>query len=287
MSEPILRIEGMSLCYRMAEQRLGSFKEFFIHLVRGHLSYHELWALKDINLTVHRGEVVGIVGRNGAGKSTLSKVVSGILKPTKGSCEVRGKVSPILELGTGFDYELTGYENIYLNALMRGHRRREIDPLVDEIIDFSGVRKFIHSPVRNFSTGMIARLGFSIATAWAPDVLVLDEVLAVGDPRFLIRCQGRLRKLRQAGTTILLVSHSPTEIIKHCDRCVWLDEGVLMADGDPKDILGHYADDNEEAVAEAEAQEDAKASEGPDLATDGAELTEIPEPELADQEVFS
>jgi ABC-type polysaccharide/polyol phosphate transport system ATPase subunit len=253
MSEPVIEIEGLSLCYRLAKQRVGSFKEYFIHLVRGSLSYQDLWALKDIDLTIERGEVVGIVGRNGAGKSTLSKVISGILLPTRGTLKVRGKISPILELGTGFDWELTGFENVYLNALLRGHRRREVDEKFDDIVEFSGVRRFIHSPVRNYSTGMMARLGFSIATAWVPEVLVLDEVLAVGDVRFLGRCHQRLRELRAAGTTILIVSHSPSEIIENCSRCLWLDEGLLKADGDPKGILGHYVDELQDDPPEAGA----------------------------------
>ncbi len=248
MSEPIIQLDGISLCYRLARQRVGSIKEYFIHLVRGSLSYHDLWALDDINLTVGPGEVVGIVGRNGAGKSTLSKVVAGVLKPTRGTCTIRGSISPILELGTGFDWELTGFENVYLNAMLRGHRRSAVDEKIDEIIDFSGLREFIHSPVRNYSTGMLARLGFSIATAWPTDVLVLDEVLAVGDVRFLGRCHQRIDALRDAGTTILLVSHNPREIIDHCSRCLWLDEGVLKADGDPKGILGHYIEDSEEGI---------------------------------------
>lgn len=248
MSEPIVQLEGVSLCYRLAKQRVGSIKEYFIHLVRGSLSYHQLWALNDVNVTVGSGEVVGIVGRNGAGKSTLSKVIAGVLEPTRGTCRVRGTISPILELGTGFDWELTGFENVYLNAMLRGHRRREIDGKVEEIIDFSGLREFIHSPVRNYSTGMLARLGFSVATAWPTDVLVLDEVLAVGDVRFLHRCHSRIAALRAGGTTILLVSHNPREIMEHCSRCLWLDEGILKADGDPKGILGHYIEDSEEGA---------------------------------------
>ncbi|MEE8524534.1 MAG: ABC transporter ATP-binding protein [Thermoanaerobaculia bacterium] len=248
MSEPIVQLEGVSLCYRLAKQRVGSIKEYFIHLVRGSLSYHQLWALNDVDLTVGRGEVVGIVGRNGAGKSTLSKVIAGVLKPTRGSCRVGGTISPILELGTGFDWELTGFENIYLNAMLRGHRRRDVDSKIDEIIDFSGLREFIHSPVRNYSTGMMARLGFSVATAWPTDVLVLDEVLAVGDVRFLHRCHARIAALRAGGTTILLVSHNPREIMEHCSRCLWLDGGILKADGDPKGILGHYIEDAEKGV---------------------------------------
>ena len=248
MTQPVIEIADMSLCYRLAKQRVGSLKEYFIQFVRGSLDYQDLWALKNIDLSVGPGEVVGVIGRNGAGKSTLAKVVAGVLEPTDGLCEVRGRVSPILELGTGFDYELTGYENIYLNALLLGRRQVEVDGKVEAIIEFSGLREFIHSPVRNYSTGMLARLGFSIATAWVPDVLILDEVLAVGDARFLVRCHRRLQEFRDSGTTILLISHSPLEIVKYCTRCLWIDDGLLKADGDPKGILGHYVDKVEEEV---------------------------------------
>ncbi len=249
MSEPIIEITDVSLAYRLAKQKPGSLKEYLIHLVRGSLTYHELWALRDINLQVGRGEIVGIVGANGAGKSTLSKVISGVLRPTRGSCVVRGAVSPILELGTGFDYELTGRENIYLHSLLLGRRRREVDAQLAAIIAFSGLGDFIDSPVRNYSTGMMARLGFAVATAWQPDVLVLDEVLAVGDARFTERCHDRLRQFRDAGTTILIVSHNPLEIIQYCTRCLWIDQGWLKADGDPGGILGHYAQRTEPGLA--------------------------------------
>lgn len=255
---PVIDISGMSLCYRLARQRVGSLKEYFIQFVRGSLEYEDLWALRDIELKIGRGEVVGVIGRNGAGKSTLAKVVAGVLKPSEGHCRVAGRVSPILELGTGFDYELTGWENIYLNAMFLGRRRAEIDEKVEPIIEFSGLRQFIHSPVRNYSTGMLARLGFSIATAWVPDVLILDEVLAVGDARFLVRCHRRLEEFRQSGTTILLISHSPLEIVKYCTRCLWIDDGQLKADGDPKGILGHYVEQVEEEVGRDKSIDDAK-----------------------------
>lgn len=254
----VIDISAMSLCYRLARQRVGSLKEYFIQFVRGSLEYEDLWALRDIDLQIGRGEVVGVIGRNGAGKSTLAKVVAGVLKPSEGHCRVDGRVSPILELGTGFDYELTGWENIYLNAMLLGRRSAEIDEKVEAIIEFSGLRQFIHSPVRNYSTGMLARLGFAIATAWVPDVLILDEVLAVGDARFLVRCHRRLEEFRQEGTTILLISHSPLEIVKYCTRCLWIDEGQLKADGDPKGILGHYVDEVEEEVGRDKSIDDAK-----------------------------
>src|ERR1700687_3160101 len=180
-AEPRIDLRGVSLCYRLAKQRIHSFKDYAIHFMKGSLAYEQLWALRDVALTIHSGETVGIVGRNGAGKSTLLKVISRVLKPTTGDAMVRGSLSPILELGTGFDRELTGFENIYLNALLLGHSRREVADAIDEIVDFSGLGDFVRAPIRNYSTGMLARLGFAVATAWLPDIMILDEVLAVGD----------------------------------------------------------------------------------------------------------
>ncbi|MFW6206973.1 MAG: ABC transporter ATP-binding protein, partial [Gemmatimonadota bacterium] len=222
---PIVELRDISLCYRLAKQKIPSLKEYAIHFVRGALAYEELWALRDVSLSIAEGETVGIVGRNGAGKSTMLKVISGVLKPTRGKVRRRGWVAPILELGTGFDFELTGQENIYLNALLLGRQRREIDERLDEIVEFSGLRDFIRSPIRNYSSGMLARLGFSIATAWKPDLLILDEVLGVGDARFLKRCEQKIGEFREAGTTILIVSHDPESVRKNCRRAVWLEQG--------------------------------------------------------------
>ncbi len=241
MSESsVIALDNVSLCYQLATQRVGSIKEYFIHMVRGSLRYEELWALQNIDLTVEHGEVVGVVGPNGAGKSTLAKVVAGVLRPTRGERQVEGTIAPLLELGTGFDYELTGHENIFLNALLLGRRNREIKEKVEEIIEFSGLRQFIHAPMRNYSTGMIARLGFSIATAWIPDVLILDEVLTVGDARFLNRCEARIEQFRAAGTTILLISHVSAMVQKYSTRCLWLDRGRMVADGEPEQVLADY-----------------------------------------------
>jgi ABC-type polysaccharide/polyol phosphate transport system ATPase subunit len=244
MGEPVIDISGVSLCYRLAKQRIPSFKEYALHWVRGALSYEQLWALRDVTLRVDRGETLGIVGRNGAGKSTLLKVISRVLVPTQGRCLVRGRVAPILELGTGFDFELTGRENVFLNALLLGHSRRAIEERYDAIVDFSGLGDFIRSPVRNYSSGMLARLAFSILTAWTPDVLVLDEFLAVGDVHFLRKCEERLEALKAAGTTMLLVSHLSEAIRQHCRRCVWLEGGRLVADGAPAEALDRYASSN-------------------------------------------
>lgn len=247
--DAVVRMHDVALCYRLAKHRIPSIKEYAIHFIRGALTYESLWALQGIDLAVDRGERVGIIGRNGAGKSTLLKVVSGVLKPTKGRSVVRGSVSPILELGTGFDHELTGYENIYLNALLLGRSRRQIDQRVTEIIQFSGLEDFIRSPIRNYSTGMLARLGFAIATAWTPDLLILDEVFAVGDARFVHRCMTKLEEMRLAGTALLLVSHDLEAIRRQCERTVWLDQGRIKAAGATEEVLREYSRFNAAAQA--------------------------------------
>ena len=240
MPEPSIHLDNVSLCYRLAKQRIPSLKAYAIHWMKGALSYEKLWALRDVSLTVERGETLGIIGRNGAGKSTLLKVISRVLKPTTGTVAISGTLSPILELGMGFDFELTGIENAYLNALLLGRSRREIDEQLEEIIDFSGLGDFIRSPMRNYSSGMIARLGFSIATAWVPDILILDEVLAVGDASFTEKCEERLSRFHEAGTTVLLVSHNAKAVEKNCARCAWLDAGQLRAVGPTPEVLEMY-----------------------------------------------
>ncbi len=263
-SHPAIRLDGISLRYRLATQRVASIKEYFIHMLSGQLTYTELWALKDVDLTIVPGEAVGVVGPNGAGKTTLAKVIAGVLRPTRGRRRVRGVIAPLLELGTGFDYELTGYENIYLNALLLGRRKREVTAEIDSIVAFSGLEQFIHSPIRNYSSGMIARLGFSIATGWIPDVLILDEVLAVGDARFLDRCHDRLKSFREAGTTLVLISHVAQTVLDYCERCVWLDHGVMQADGDAAEILERYGEAMHVAQPAAEAEAEAEPEASPE-----------------------
>jgi ABC-2 type transport system ATP-binding protein len=240
MDDVSIRLEGVSLCYRLAKQRIPSIKEYAIHFLRGSLSYEKLWALRGIDLTLRRGETLGIIGRNGAGKSTLLKVISRVLKPTEGAARVNGRIAPILELGSGFDYELTGIENVYLNALLLGHTRREIQVKLDEIVEFSGLGDFIRSPLRNYSSGMQARLGFAIATAWVPDILILDEVLSVGDATFTGRCEERIRSFHDSGATVLIVSHATQAIVKNCTRCIWLDDGQMKADGKTQEVVNLY-----------------------------------------------
>jgi ABC-type polysaccharide/polyol phosphate transport system ATPase subunit len=237
---PVIDVDGVFLRYRRAKTQARSVKEHALHWLTGGLVYENLWALEDVSLTVHAGEGVGIVGPNGAGKSTLLKVISGVLRPTRGRVCVRGRVAPLLELGTGFDGDLTGAENIRLNALLLGHRRREIDERTAEIVAFSGLGDAIDSPLRNYSSGMVARLAFSILTAWASDVLILDEVLAAGDASFAAQCRERLRDLRAAGTTLLLVSHTPEVVLETCPRAIWLEAGRVRGDGLSGEILRGY-----------------------------------------------
>jgi ABC-type polysaccharide/polyol phosphate transport system ATPase subunit len=247
MPRPVIELQDVSLCYRLAKQRIPSFKEYALHWMRGSLTYEKLWALRDINLRVDRGESLGIVGRNGAGKSTLLKVISRVLPPTSGRVEVRGWVAPILELGTGFDFELTGQENIFLNALLLGHGKRDIAARFDAIVEFSGLGDFIRSPIRNYSSGMLARLAFSVLTAWTPDILVLDESMAVGDVHFVKKCEDRIDQLRGEGTTLLLVSHLSAAVREYCSRCIWLEGGQLRAEGRPDEVLELYAESGEAA----------------------------------------
>jgi ABC-2 type transport system ATP-binding protein len=235
-----IELAKVSLRYRLAQQRIGSFKEYALHLVTGALQYRDLWALRDVDLTIRGGEVVGIVGRNGAGKSSLLKVIARVFQPTMGQVRVVGRVVPLLELGTGFDHELTGSENIYLNALLLGRSRREIRERYDDIVDFSELGEFIDAPLRNYSSGMVARLGFAIATAWEPDVLILDEVLAVGDSAFQAKCHERMQRIRDRNATVLMVSHSRAAVLRECSRCVWLADGQVMADGEPEEVLERY-----------------------------------------------
>ncbi len=239
-AKSVIRLRDVSVCYRLANHRISSFKEWMIQLVRRNLQHRDLWALSQIDIELEPGDRLGVLGRNGAGKSTLLKVIGGVLRPTTGSVEVEGRLVPLLALGTGFDAELTGLENIYLNALLLGRRRAEIDERVPEIVAFSGLEDFIHAPIRNYSAGMIARLGFSVATAWRPDIILIDEVLAVGDAGFRQRCLDRLEELCERRCTVVLVSHSDNQLLEACDRGLWLDHGLCLADGPIEEVVGAY-----------------------------------------------
>ena len=238
--KPVIVLNNVSVQYRAPEEVIRTFKEYAIQILRRNVRFKEFRALNHIDLEVNDGEILGIIGRNGAGKSTLLKVISRVLIPTEGRVRISGMVSPLLELGAGFHPELTGRENIFLNGTLLGHSRREIHSRLPEIIEFAELGAFIDSPLRTYSSGMVARLGFSIATIWKPEILILDEVLAVGDEAFRNKCQARLEKYRDHGTTTLLVTHDSNTVETLCSRAMWLDHGQIRAIGASKEIVALY-----------------------------------------------
>ncbi|MCS7312693.1 MAG: ABC transporter ATP-binding protein [Acidobacteria bacterium] len=238
--ESVINLENVSVCYRVPNQRVVSFKGYVLQRLMGRIRYHAVWALQDVTLAISRGEIVGIIGPNGAGKSTLLKVIARVIHPTQGRVRVWGRVAPLIELGAGFHAELTGRENIYLNAAILGHSRRETDRRFQDIVDFAELWDFIDAPLRTYSTGMIARLGFAVATAWVPDILIVDEVLAVGDEVFQQKCRTRMDEFRHHGTTILMVSHDMPTVETFCHRAVWLDHGHIQAIGPAREVTAAY-----------------------------------------------
>jgi len=239
MTHPIL-LQDISVRYKLPKERIRTFKEFAIRVIQRRFEYEEFWALKNINFHVARGEMLGIVGRNGAGKSTLLKVIAGVMKPIRGQVWVDGRVAPLIELGTGFDTELTGRENIYLNGSILGITRKMMNGKFEEIVEFSELRDFIEAPLRAYSSGMVARLGFAIATAVDPQILILDEILSVGDESFQRKCLERINRFRQAGTTILFVSHNLEQIQTMCDLALWLEQGEIRGWGDTRQVVQQY-----------------------------------------------
>ena len=236
----IIRANDISMRYLMTYDRIQSIKEYIVQMLRGKIKYEEFWALKNVSFEVERGEVVGIIGHNGAGKSTLLKVISGILKPTGGELEVHGNGVPMLELGSGFDHDLTGRENIFLNGSILGYSEKYLKEKYEQIVEFSELGKFIDVPIRNYSSGMLMRLAFSIATVVQPEILIVDEILAVGDAAFQEKSKTRMLELMGGGTTVLFVSHSLEQIREMCDRVIWLEHGQIKAIGATKEICDAY-----------------------------------------------
>ena len=219
-----VKVEHVTMKFRMANDKVISLKEYMVALMEHRLQYTEFTALEDISFDVKKGEVMGIIGKNGAGKSTLLKIIAGVLKPTKGKVFLKGKSPPMLELGSGFDQELSGSENIFLNGSILGYDKEFLGNKYDEIVEFSELKDFIHMPIRNYSSGMLMRLAFSIATVVEPEILIVDEILAVGDEGFQAKSKARMMELMSGGTTVLFVSHSLKQIEEMCDRVIWLDE---------------------------------------------------------------
>ncbi len=239
--QKIIVADNVSMCFNLAFECVDSLKDLLIKKIKFQsCSFDEFWALNNISFSVDKGESCALIGANGSGKSTMLKIISGILTPTKGSVEVNGSIAPLIELGAGFDYELTGRENIFLNGAILGYSKKLMLEKYDEIIDFSELRDFIDVPVKNYSSGMIARLGFSIATMVKPEILVVDEILAVGDQAFQDKCHKRLEDMMNSGTTVLLVSHSAADIKRICQKAVWIDKSNLRFVGNVDEALQLY-----------------------------------------------
>ena len=238
--ETMIEVRDVSMRFRMDNDRISSIKEYAIARLRGKLKYNEFEALKHVSFDVKRGEVMGLIGHNGAGKSTLLKVISGILKPTEGSVIVRGNVAPMLELGSGFDFDMTGRENIFLNGAILGYSEEFLKSKYEEIVAFSEIGPFINVPLRNYSSGMVTRLAFSIATVVVPEILIVDEVLSVGDAAFQEKSLSRMMELMSGGTTVLFVSHNLEQIRKMCSRALWLEHGHILMFGDAQTVLDAY-----------------------------------------------
>lgn len=236
----MVKVDHVSMQFNMANERFSSIKEYIIKSIKNQIHFNSFWALDDVSFEVYKGEALGLIGLNGSGKSTMLKCIAGVLKPTKGTAQVFGNVAPLIELGAGFDMELTARENVFLNGALLGHSREFMNGYYDDIVEFSELGPFMDVPVKNFSSGMISRLAFAIATIGIPDILIVDEVLSVGDFRFQEKCQERIQHMQTLGTTILFVSHNMPQVEEVCDRIVWLDHGKMKAFGDTAEICAEY-----------------------------------------------
>ena len=236
----VIKVNNVGMQFNLSQEKVDNLKEFVIKFLKRQLSYREFWALKNISFEVEKGDRWGVIGLNGAGKSTLLKIVSGVMKPTEGSIEIKGKIIPLLELGAGFDQNYTGKENIFLNGAMLGLSKEFLEDKYEEIVEFSEIRKFINVPLKNYSSGMKARLGFSIATTIKPEILILDEVLSVGDAKFRKKSENKIKSLFNAGVTVLFVSHSIVQVKALCNKAIWLENGEIVMMGDAKDVCEAY-----------------------------------------------
>lgn len=251
-----ISLSSVSVRYTVPTEAVGTLKEYVIRILQGRrVGFRRFWALRDASLQVRRGEALGIVGRNGAGKSTLLKVVAQVLRPTEGRVVVRGVLAPLIELGAGFHPELTGRENIYLNGAMLGFSRSQMQEKFDSIVEFSELSAFIDAPLRTYSSGMIMRLGFAVATDVDPDILIIDEILAVGDEAFQQKCLARMEGFRNSGTTILFVSHGLDDVRFLCNRVIWIDQGRIQCSGSPDEVIDAYREGVMGATVEAPVPE--------------------------------
>lgn len=238
---PVVSVQNVSMMFRLSRNREYRVKEYLLNVLRGRLAYEEFWALRDVSFQLERGESLGLIGANGSGKSTLLKLIAGIMRPTEGKVQVRGSIAPLIEINGGFDRTLSARENIYLTGAMHGHTRAYMESRFDEIIAFAELEKFVDVPVVNYSSGMLSRLGFAIATLSNADIVIADEVLSVGDARFRKKCEARMQDMLDEGTTILFVSHSAAQVEKVCRRAIWLEMGRVRMDGPSREVCRAYS----------------------------------------------
>ncbi|MEE0808803.1 MAG: ABC transporter ATP-binding protein [Acutalibacteraceae bacterium] len=243
-NENAVELRDIEMHFNMSKERLESLKEYFLKFMKRELRFEDFVALDKISFDIKKGDVFGIVGLNGCGKSTTLKIISGILRPTKGTVETQGVIAPLIELGAGFDMELTARENIYLNGSVLGYSKKFMDEKFDDIVEFSEMRDFLDVPMKNYSSGMVARIGFAIATVTTPDILIVDEILAVGDFLFQQKCEERINKMMQDDTTVIIVSHSIEQIERLCKHCVWLEKGKVKMIGDAQEVCNAYKNIN-------------------------------------------
>ena len=241
MSKTAIEVDNVSMKFNLSREKVDSLKDYIFKTIKREIQYNEFWALKNVSISVEKGDRVGILGLNGAGKSTLLKVISGVFKPTEGHVDKHGKMVPLLELGAGFDPQYTGKENIYLYGAMLGYTKKFIDSKYDEIVEFSELQKFMDVPVKNYSSGMKSRLGFSIATVVEPKILILDEVLSVGDAKFRKKSEKKIMSMFDSGVTVLFVSHSLEQVQRLCNKAMILEKGKLIAYGDIDPISEQYS----------------------------------------------
>ncbi|MBY0220376.1 ABC transporter ATP-binding protein [Paenibacillus illinoisensis] len=245
MSNIIVEVNNVSMKFNLYKEKISSFKEYLIKLLQGKMQYEEFWALREVSITIEKGEIFGVIGYNGAGKSTFLKLVSGIMKPAIGSVKINGSIAPLIELGAGFDPELSARENIFLNGAVLGYSKYYMEQKFQEIISFSELEEFVDIAVKNYSSGMYARLGFSIATSIQPDILIVDEILSVGDIKFQEKSLNKIKEMIGLGTTVILVSHNLEQIKSICNRVMWLEKGEIRLVGEPEEVVKEFLKEGE------------------------------------------
>ena len=237
----MVKVDNVGIRFNLAKERVDSLKEYFLKFSKGTLKFEEFWALDGVSLEIEKGDFYGLVGINGSGKSTLLKAVAGVFKPTRGKITVNGTIAPLIELGAGFDMDLTARENIFLNGAVLGFSKDHMMEKFDDIVDFSELHDFLDVPLKNYSSGMVARIAFAIATATKPDILIADEILAVGDYAFQEKCEKRMQELLDAGTTVIFVSHSIEQVKRMCNKATWIEKGKVIMTGDAETVCDAYS----------------------------------------------